>query len=171
MPTAAPWSRRRASGAVTRAGRCVFWLTYAHMMHGEVAQGSGWLARGQRLLDEHGLDCAERGYALAGIAFIGGSLVKRGGQNPIEAAAAGCAVMFGSDMSDFPDVAAGLLQANAARVVQDQQAMEAAVDAWLVAESNRLAAGLRGREWVRTQGGALQAICQEILERLRSAAA
>ena len=34
------------------------------LIKGEVARGSGWLGRARRLIDEAGLDCAERGYLL-----------------------------------------------------------------------------------------------------------
>ena len=43
-------------------------------------------------------------YAVADVAFVGGSLVNKGGQNPIEPAAAGRPILFGPDMSDFPEV-------------------------------------------------------------------
>lgn len=56
-------------------------------------------------------------YRLASVAFVGGSLVSKGGQNPLESAAAGCPVMFGSDMSDFPDIATWLLESGAAQQV------------------------------------------------------
>ncbi|MFM9848600.1 MAG: 3-deoxy-D-manno-octulosonic acid transferase [Hyphomicrobiaceae bacterium] len=42
-------------------------------------------------------------YALAPIAFIGGSLVERGGQNPIEAVRHGAAVLTGPHWSNFAD--------------------------------------------------------------------
>jgi DNA-binding CsgD family transcriptional regulator len=50
------------AGAATSAARCAFWLTMSLLLRGEVARANGWLARGQRVLDEAGLDCAERGY-------------------------------------------------------------------------------------------------------------
>jgi DNA-binding CsgD family transcriptional regulator len=47
-----------------RAARCAFWLCFQFMSSGEVARGSGWLARGRRLLAECDQDCAEHGYLL-----------------------------------------------------------------------------------------------------------
>lgn len=52
--------RGEAEGAV----HCAFWLGFSLMQRGETAQGGGWLARAQRLLDEAGHECAERGYLL-----------------------------------------------------------------------------------------------------------
>ena len=47
-------------------------------------------------------------YRLAGIAFIGGSLVAKGGHNPFEAARLDCAVLHGPDMSNCAGMAAAL---------------------------------------------------------------
>lgn len=58
-------------------------------------------------------------YHLAMVSFVGGSLVSKGGQNPLESAAAGCPVTFGPDMSDFPDIAKWLLEGGVAVQVSD----------------------------------------------------
>ncbi len=60
-------------------------------------------------------------YALADVAFIGGSLVPEGGHNPLEAAAFGKAVVFGPDMSDFADVARKLTLSGGALCVHDSR--------------------------------------------------
>jgi DNA-binding CsgD family transcriptional regulator/tetratricopeptide (TPR) repeat protein len=51
-------------GEVERAVRGAFWLAFSLLNRGEVARGSGWLARGRRLLDDHHLDCVEQGYLM-----------------------------------------------------------------------------------------------------------
>ena len=56
-------------------------------------------------------------YRLAGIAFVGGSLVAKGGHNPFEAARLGCAVLHGPDMSNCATMAAALAVAGAAETV------------------------------------------------------
>jgi len=53
---------------VERAVRAAFWLVFGLFNRGEVARAGGWLARAQRLLDDHGLDCVERGYLLVPVA-------------------------------------------------------------------------------------------------------
>lgn len=53
------------TGAVTRGVRCAFWLGMTLMQRGDHARGGGWFARAQHILDEHSLDCVERGYLLA----------------------------------------------------------------------------------------------------------
>jgi hypothetical protein len=49
-------------GEVARAARCAFWLAFSLLNRGELARGSGWVDRAQRLLDDRHLDCVEQGY-------------------------------------------------------------------------------------------------------------
>jgi DNA-binding NarL/FixJ family response regulator len=51
-------------GELTRAARCAFWLGMGLLGRGEMAQGGGWLARAQRLVDESGEDGVMCGYLL-----------------------------------------------------------------------------------------------------------
>lgn len=52
-------------------------------------------------------------YALSPVAFVGGSLVPHGGQNPIEAIAHGTAVLTGPEVHNFQESYAQLLEAGA----------------------------------------------------------
>ncbi|HEY4725455.1 MAG TPA: helix-turn-helix transcriptional regulator, partial [Actinomycetota bacterium] len=47
-----------------RAARSAFWLGFLLLGRGEPAQGSGWLARARRLLEQEPPDCPEQGYLL-----------------------------------------------------------------------------------------------------------
>jgi len=58
-------------------------------------------------------------YAMADVAFIGGSLLPLGGQNLIEACACGCPVVLGPHMFNFAAAAEAALAAGAARRVGD----------------------------------------------------
>lgn len=58
-------------------------------------------------------------YALADLAFIGGSLVSLGGHNPLEPAAFSKPMIFGPDMSDFMEVSEMLVRLGGAVRVQD----------------------------------------------------
>jgi DNA-binding CsgD family transcriptional regulator len=62
------WARAHhaflSRGAAPGAARCAFWLGFTTLIQGESAQSGGWLARGQRLLDDGRHDCVERGYLL-----------------------------------------------------------------------------------------------------------
>ncbi len=52
-----------AAGEADHAARCACWLALTHLLKGEAAQGSGWLARAERIIDDVG-PCAARGLAL-----------------------------------------------------------------------------------------------------------
>ncbi len=54
-------------------------------------------------------------YGACDFAFVGGSLNPRGGQNPLEPAAAGLPVLFGPSMTNFHEEAEDLKKAGAAR--------------------------------------------------------
>ncbi len=60
-------------------------------------------------------------FRLAGIAFIGGSLVAKGGHNPFEAARLDCAVLHGPDMSNCAEMAAALAAAGGSEIVTNPE--------------------------------------------------
>jgi 3-deoxy-D-manno-octulosonic-acid transferase len=95
-------------------------------------------------------------WGLADIAFVGGSLTKRGGQNMIEPAGYGAAVLFGPHTHNFKDVVALLLDADAASVVRSPDDLVKSVGA-LLADSNRATEmGRRAQHLVSAQRGATQ---------------
>lgn len=67
-------------------------------------------------------------YALAPLAFIGGSLVPHGGQNPIEAARHGCAILTGPHTHNFTDSYLALQKHKGVRVVTDAASLAQAAD-------------------------------------------
>lgn len=67
-------------------------------------------------------------WGTAGIAFVGGSMGTRGGQNMLEPAAYGAAVSFGPNTRNFRQIVAQLLAAEAAMVVEDGQQLTAFVE-------------------------------------------
>ena len=70
-------------------------------------------------------------YALADAAFTGGSLVNRGGHNPLEPAAFSKPIIFGSDMSNFAQISDMLLQSSGAIQVADADGLYNAASAIL----------------------------------------
>jgi 3-deoxy-D-manno-octulosonic-acid transferase len=66
-------------------------------------------------------------YSLAGIAFVGGSLVDKGGHNPFEAARLDCAVLLGPYTANCAAMADALTGAGAAEIVANGDALAAAV--------------------------------------------
>jgi 3-deoxy-D-manno-octulosonic-acid transferase len=98
----------------------------------------------------------ELGYwwGTARIAFVGGSLTHRGGQNMIEPAGYGAAISFGPNTWNFRDVVALLLDRNAAVVVRDQEQLEAFVRRCLAEPACADDLGRRAQELVLQQQGA-----------------
>ena len=79
-------------------------------------------------------------WGLADVAFVGGSLDgKRGGQNMIEPAAYGAAVVFGPHVWNFRDAAARLVEMAGAVQVKSFTEMEAAVGRLLGSPAQRRA--------------------------------
>ncbi len=63
-------------------------------------------------------------YQYGDLCFVGGSLVERGGHNPLEPAIHGKAILFGPDMSSFQEIAADLLAIGGAFQVNDKEELE-----------------------------------------------
>ncbi len=93
-------------------------------------------------------------WGMADIAFVGGSLGNRGGQNMIEPAAYGAAVSFGPNTWNFKDVVERLVQAEAATVVRDADSLAQFVHRAATDAPWRIAMGERGRAVVLAQQGA-----------------
>ena len=93
-------------------------------------------------------------WGAARIAFVGGSLGQRGGQNMIEPSAYGAAVSFGPNTWNFRDVVAQLLAQQAAIVVKDGKQLTAFVRQCLDDPAYAAKLGGRARELVLQQQGA-----------------
>ena len=70
-------------------------------------------------------------YRLAPAVFIGGSLVKHGGQNPIEAAKLRTALLHGPYVWNFAEIYAALDHAHGAEPIGDSDRLTAHLGAWL----------------------------------------
>lgn len=93
-------------------------------------------------------------WGTAAIAFVGGSLGNRGGQNMIEPAAYGAAVSFGPNTRNFRDIVSAMLANDAAVVVRDTHELTQFVDRCLTEPSFADALGRRGQQLVAEQLGA-----------------
>jgi 3-deoxy-D-manno-octulosonic-acid transferase len=93
-----------------------------------------------------------------GVVFMGKSLIPGGGQNPIEPAKLGCAVLYGPHIDNFSEVYGELAAAKAAARVADAAALARAVQ-YLLAEPSRMRRmGRAGAEAVEKLGGAARGI-------------
>ena len=94
-------------------------------------------------------------YKIAPIVFMGGSLVRHGGQNPIEAIKLGAAILHGPHVSNFDEIYRELDSIGAAELVTDTSKATLRIGAWIKdgAERERIAAA--SRHCVERLGGAL----------------
>ncbi len=106
-------------------------------------------------------------WGTADIAFVGGSLGSRGGQNMIEPAAYGAAVSFGPNTRNFRDIVSSLLACDAAAVVANHDELTAFVRRCLEDRDWAEQLGRRAQEHVRRQLGATERTV-ELLVRLPS---
>jgi len=109
--------------------------------------------------------------AVADVVFVGGSLVAKGGHNPIEAAAFAKPIVVGPHTFNFADVVAKFVECDAIRVVGD--AIELCREVGSILDNPRLAEALgrRAREVVERERGASERYAEMLLERPPASAA
>jgi 3-deoxy-D-manno-octulosonic-acid transferase len=94
-------------------------------------------------------------YRLAPIVFIGGSLVGHGGQNPVEAARLGAAILHGPHVWNFAEIYAALDACGGAVLVSDTTKLAPAIEAWLADTEARQKAADTALKAMDTLAGAL----------------
>lgn len=106
-------------------------------------------------------------YSVATLVFIGGSLVKHGGQNPIEPAVLGRAILFGPHMFNFKYITNALLKADAAIQVADKEELVKISKELLKNASKRSKLGDNAKRVVADNRGATVKNLLEISEALK----
>jgi 3-deoxy-D-manno-octulosonic-acid transferase len=124
--------------------RCTLW-------HKSESTAGDCLAGGVLLVDTIG-DLAAL-YALADVAFVGGSLVPHGGHNIIEPAQHGVAIVVGNHTENFRDIVNLFRSRNAVRIVGVAE-LPLALMELLANPAERSALGRRAAETMRSQTGA-----------------
>ena len=94
-------------------------------------------------------------WGMADVAFVGGSMGSRGGQNMIEPAAFGAPVCFGPNTVNFKTTVEGLLACNAAKVVLNSTELAAFATEMLSSDSNRKSMGKSAQAFVLKNRGAV----------------
>lgn len=107
-------------------------------------------------------------YALAQVAFVGGSLVQVGGHNPLEPAALAVPVVTGPVMFNFQQIADTLQQAGALRQGAEATELATRVGDWLADPAAAQQAGAAGLAVVEANRGALARHMALIAELLAS---
>ncbi len=104
-------------------------------------------------------------YGFADLAFIGGSLVPRGGHNVLEAAQFAKPILVGPSTENFRDIVDAFRRADALRVVT-QESLTATVLGLLNNDQERTALGQRAFEVMRSQLGATDLTTRALLRLL-----
>jgi len=108
-------------------------------------------------------------YRLAEVVFVGGSLVAHGGQNLLEPAKLGCAILAGPHTANFARLAAELTDAGALRQVGGPAALTAAVADLLAQPAEREAMAAAARDYAAAQAGVLDRIMAALKPLLQEA--
>jgi 3-deoxy-D-manno-octulosonic-acid transferase len=104
-------------------------------------------------------------YALADVAFVGGSLVPRGGHNIIEPAQHGVAILVGNHTENFRDIVSLFQSRDAVRVVGPAELPLVLLEL-LASDKERVALGQRAAGTVRSQVGATARTAGELRQLL-----
>lgn len=93
-------------------------------------------------------------YSIATLVFMGGSLVRKGGQNFLEAAVQGKPIIFGPNMFNFQDITDLFLSRNAVRMVKDKEELLSTSRELLAKPQERYDLGLSAKEVLEENLGA-----------------
>ncbi|OZG71413.1 3-deoxy-D-manno-octulosonic acid transferase [Hahella sp. CCB-MM4] len=104
-------------------------------------------------------------YAAADVAFVGGSLIERGGHNPLEPAALGLPVLMGPHVFNFQDICTRL-ETEGALVTVSQTSLQEEIESLLKSEQLRQERGGKARQFVESNQGALERLVSGISQRI-----
>lgn len=101
-------------------------------------------------------------YRLCEVVFMGGSLARHGGQNPLEPARLGCAIITGPHTHNFLDIYRALDSAKACLRATSAEALAAQAGSLLSSSELRSRMHKAARAWVSSQSGACKRILNDI---------
>ncbi|NDJ55550.1 3-deoxy-D-manno-octulosonic acid transferase [Enterobacteriaceae bacterium 4M9] len=125
-------------------------LSYITRSSGEVPSGSTQVVVGDTMGELMLL------YGMSDLAFVGGSLIERGGHNPLEPAAHAIPVLMGPHIFNFKDICARLEQADGLITVTDEASLVKEIGSLLSDEDYRSYYGRHAVEVLYQNQGALQ---------------
>ncbi len=101
-------------------------------------------------------------YSLCDVAFIGGSMVKQGGHNPLEPAAFSKPILFGNDMSDFLLISTWLMDSGGAKNVDSKENLTMELENLLLNRQERQHMGHNNFEVFSKNCGAVKRIIKNM---------
>jgi len=108
-----------------------------------------------------------RFYALAGIAFIGGSLVPFGGHNPLEATSQGKFAVWGPHLFNFRQMEAALIDASCGSRISSAVELGEVVGRFVSDPRLRDSARERARRFMENQEGPAKRIARMVVQRMK----
>ncbi|WNN44242.1 lipid IV(A) 3-deoxy-D-manno-octulosonic acid transferase [Winslowiella toletana] len=129
-------------------------LSYIMRSSGEIPSGSTQVVIGDTMGELMLL------YGIADLAFVGGSLVERGGHNPLEPAAHALPVLMGPHIFNFKDICSKLQQADGLITVTDADSLDKEIGILLTDDDYRRYYGRHAVEVLHQNQGALQRLLQ-----------
>jgi len=102
-------------------------------------------------------------YGVADVAFVGGSLIKRGGHNPLEPAQFGVPVVMGPSFENFRDMVTKMQEAKGICIVKGVDQLEEVLVGMLRDREAARAMGERGRQVFEAQQGATERAVEAIV--------
>ncbi|AKG68958.1 MULTISPECIES: lipid IV(A) 3-deoxy-D-manno-octulosonic acid transferase [Serratia] len=129
-------------------------FSYTTRSSGEIPSGSTQVVIGDTMGELMLL------YGIADLAFVGGSLVERGGHNPLEAAAHAIPVLMGPHTFNFKDICAKLSEAGGMITISDVDSLVKEIETLLTDEDYRRYYGRHAVEVLYQNQGALQRLLQ-----------
>lgn len=97
-------------------------------------------------------------YGASDVAFVGGSLVSRGGHNVLEPASAGVPILFGPHMFNFIEIAQRLKEAGGAVEIRDSKELALWILRLLSEPVARSEIGIKGHNFVKANRGSVRRI-------------
>jgi len=101
-------------------------------------------------------------YRLSEVVFMGGSLVKHGGQNPLEPGRLSCAILTGPHTDNFADIYREMEQAGCVLRVDGPEALAIQIDALFKDSVKRDRMQSTVKQWMEGKGGAADRLMQAL---------
>jgi len=101
-------------------------------------------------------------YTAADVAFVGGSLIKRGGHNVLEPVLVGVPVLFGPYMNNFRAAAELVQEAKVGQLISSEMELTEALQIWLSDSSRRQQVAQNAQKLLSQHQGAAQRVAEGI---------
>lgn len=102
-------------------------------------------------------------YALADVAFVGGSVAPKGGHNPLEPARFGVPIVMGPSYENFRETVDAMIAADGIRIVQNESELGDSVAELLGSPESAKELGERGRTVFESRTGATRTSVEALL--------